>query len=52
MAIEIKNIPVLKDSVAKRFCENADKAYSSKGSIEFKSQKDSVNYILEKSKLS
>lgn len=51
MAIAIKSIPVLKDSVAKNFARNAESASKNKGSVNFSSQVSAAKKILDKAKL-
>lgn len=52
MAIEIKQIPVLRGKAAVRFVEDADKNASSKrGSIDFTKQIAKTQAILKRSKL-
>lgn len=51
MAIAIKNVPVLKKSVADRFDKKAKDSYAKKSTVKFKKQLTTSSKILAKSKL-
>lgn len=48
MALEIKAIPTLKGREAKRFVQEADKAYQNKGKTDFSKQVKIARAILKK----
>lgn len=50
MALEIRSCPLLTGKVAKKFIENAEKAYKNKGTIDFSKQVEITNRILAKGK--
>jgi hypothetical protein len=51
MAITIKSIPVLKNEVAQKFVEKADRNYTQKASVDFSKQVSIANKILSKANL-
>lgn len=51
MAIAIKSIPILKDKEAKSFQETVEQNSIKRETIDFKTQLDLANQILEKAKL-
>lgn len=51
MALEIKAIPTLKGREAKRFIQEADKAYQNKGKTDFSKQVKIARAILKKANM-
>ncbi len=51
MALEIKAIPTLKGREAKRFVQEADKAYQNKGKTDFSKQVKIARAILKKANM-
>lgn len=51
MALEIKAIPTLKGREAKRFVQEADKAYQNKGKTNFSKQVKIARAILKKANM-
>ncbi|MHA8104824.1 hypothetical protein [Aquirufa nivalisilvae] len=51
MAIAIKSVPILKDKVARKFVNNAEKALKLRGTVDFTKQVEITNRILAKANM-
>lgn len=51
MAISIKSVPTLKDKIAEKFVDDANKASKKRATIDFSKQAKACSSILSKAKL-